>query len=511
MDTKRFTIYFTSDLHGYIYPTDYRSRQERNIGLFKCASQFHKDGNTLVIDGGDILQGSPLGAYCHDTLGDASRFAEIMNRCGYDYVTLGNHDFNYGMDYLDSYLNALHARCVCENVRWDGARVRFPARIHTLENGLRIGIVGIVTDYVNIWEKPEHLSGITISDPIPAARAALESLRGRVDVTLCIYHGGFERDLATGRVLSTTHENVAYRLCQELDFDLLLTGHQHMTVHGQTLCGTFVVQPTDRGQEFLHIEAAISETGKRFTSETIPASGACRRAWLDEFAGMERGAQDWLDQVVGHLPQPLMPDTPLHMAAGGSGLPDLFNAVQLWASGAQLSASSLANDAAGLPRVVRRRDLLIAYPYTNTLSVLEITGAVLRQAMERSAAYFTRNDDGTLRVSDCFLEPKVEHYNYDYYMGVSYTYDISRPVGQRVAAMTVQGKSVADTDVFTICLNSYRASGTGGYDCYVGCPVVREIGTEMSDLILDYFKQYGDAMPERRGDFRVLPPMRSEG
>ena len=99
MDTKRFTIYFTSDLHGYIYPTDYRSQQERNIGLFKCASQFHKDGNTLVIDGGDILQGSPLGAYCHDTLGDASRFAEIMNRCGYDYVTLGNHDFNYGMDY----------------------------------------------------------------------------------------------------------------------------------------------------------------------------------------------------------------------------------------------------------------------------------------------------------------------------------------------------------------------------------------------------------------------------
>ena len=61
MDEKKLTIYFTSDLHGYIYPTDYRSRQERDIGLFKCASRFHKDGNTLVIDGGDILQGSPLG------------------------------------------------------------------------------------------------------------------------------------------------------------------------------------------------------------------------------------------------------------------------------------------------------------------------------------------------------------------------------------------------------------------------------------------------------------------
>lgn len=110
--------------------------------------------------------------------------------------------------------------------------------------------------------------------------------------------------------------------------------------------------------------------------------------------------------MVGHLPHPLLPDAPLKMAAEGSGLADLFNAVQLEVSGAQLSAASLANDVAGLPQVVRRRDLLIAYPYTNTLTVLRITGAVLRQAMERSAAYFTRGEDNTLRVSDCFLEPR---------------------------------------------------------------------------------------------------------
>ena len=390
-----------------------------------------KDGNTLIIDGGDILQGSPLGAYCHDTLGDASRFAEMMNRCGYDYVTLGNHDFNYGMAYLDTYLNALHARCVCENVRWDGAGVRFPARIHTLENGLRIGIVGIVTDYVNIWERPEHLSGVTVNDPIPAARAALETLKDQVDVTLCIYHGGFERDLATGRVLSSTHENVAYRLCQELDFDILLTGHQHMTVHGQTVCGTFVVQPTDRGQEFLRIRRRRIWRRKSASQArpSMQAASAAGNGWRSSLRWSTAHRVGWI-RWWAICPVPLLPDTPLRMAAEGSGLPDLFNAVQLWASGAQLSAASLANDVAGLPQVVRRRDLLVAYPYTNTLSVLEITGAVLRQAMERSAEYFTQNDDGTLRVSDCFLEPKVEHYNYDYYMGVSYTYDISRPAGQ---------------------------------------------------------------------------------
>ena len=74
MESKKLTIFFTSDLHAYIYPTDYRSREERDIGLFKCASRFTRDGNTLIIDGGDLLQGSPLGAFCHDTVGSAARF-----------------------------------------------------------------------------------------------------------------------------------------------------------------------------------------------------------------------------------------------------------------------------------------------------------------------------------------------------------------------------------------------------------------------------------------------------
>ena len=234
MQERKLTIFFTSDLHSYIYPTDYRSQAKKELGLFKCASQFQKDGNTLIIDGGDLLQDSPLGAFCHDTVGSAAQFAEIMNRCGYDYVTLGNHDFNYGMPYLDSYLDALRARCVCENVRWVGGSVRFPARVHVLENGLRVGIVGIVTDYVNIWEHPEHLSGIRIKNPITSAAAALVKLKGKVNLTVCVYHGGFERDLASGRTLSTTDENVAYRICQELDFDILLTGHQHMSVPGHT-------------------------------------------------------------------------------------------------------------------------------------------------------------------------------------------------------------------------------------------------------------------------------------
>lgn len=488
MEGKTLQIYFTSDLHTFIYPTDYRSTEERELGLFKCANRFQKDGNTLIIDGGDVLQGSPLGAFCHDSQEDASSFAEIMNCCGYDYVTLGNHDFNYGMAYLDSYLNALRARCVCQNALRDNGTVRFPSRVHVLENGLRVGIVGIVTDHVNVWERPEHLAGLTITDPLPAAREALEALRGQADITICIYHGGFERDIATGRVLSTSNENIAYRLCQELNFDILLTGHQHMCIPGQSLFGTFAVQAPDSGRAFISLKAVVTDGHITCNSQAVPAGGDCDPILLDRFGNLERGAQTWLDTVVGYLDRPMLPAPPLIMAAEGSDIADFFNEVQMSCSGAQLAATSLANEIAGFPQIVHRRDVLTAYPYTNTLMVLRVTGAVLRRAMERSAEYFAVDDEGRICVADSFLKPKVEHYNYDYFAGVNYAIDISKPVGRRITGLTYQGKAVKDNDEFTICLNSYRASGAGGYPEYTQCQVVREINMEMSDLILEHFK-----------------------
>lgn len=508
MEEKILQIYFTSDLHAFIYPTDYRCQEERDIGLFKCANRFHKDGNTLIIDGGDVLQGSPLGAFCHDSQEDASSFAEIMNCCGYDYVTLGNHDFNYGMAYLDSYLDALRARCVCQNALRDDGSVRFPSRVHVLENGMRVGIVGIVTDHVNVWERPEHLTGLTITDPLPAAREALEALRGSVDLTICVYHGGFERDLSTGRVLSRSTENIAYRLCQELDFDILLTGHQHMCIPGQSLFGTFVVQAPDSGKAFISLKAVVLKGHKAYNSQAVAAGGDCDPLLLERFAAMERGAQSWLDTVVGHLDRPLLPAPPLVMAAEGSAIADFFNEVQIACSGAQLAATSLANEIAGFPQVVRRRDVLTAYPYTNTLTVLKITGKILRQAMERSAEYFSVNDDGRLCVADAFLRPKIEHYNYDYYAGVEYTIDITRPAGQRITELAYRGRAVTDDDEFTICLNSYRASGAGGYAMYAQCRILREINTEMSDLILEFFKNAPEVSLKKQHCFHVSPAAR---
>ena len=343
-----------------------------------------------------------------------------------------------------------------------------------------------------------------MSDPIPAARAALEALRGKADVTLCVYHGGFERDLETGRSLSASTENVGYRLCQELDFDILLTGHQHLCIPGQELFGTYVVQAPDSGRAFLEITAAVGEAGVRCSSRAVPAGGPCGQDLLRDFAPIQKGVDQWLDVVVGHLDRSLLPGAPLTMAAEGSGLAAFFNRVQLEASGAELSVSSLANDAAGLPQVVRRRDVLTAYPYTNTLAVLRVTGKVLRQAMERTAEYFSLDGAGRLRVSERFLKPKVEHYNYDYYAGVEYVIDPARPEGRRVISLTRNGAPVEEEQEFTVCLSSYRASGAGGYPWYAGCPVEQEINVEMTELILKFFERHPNGVGLDGPVFQIL-------
>ncbi len=489
---QKMKIYFTSDVHGYFFSTSYADRKEQNKGLIKCASMFEKDGNTLIMDAGDILQGSAFTYYCQSELHSNRAIAQIMNQCGYDVVTLGNHDFNYGMDYLYEYLENLNADAVCQNIKNADGTVKYPYVIKTLENGLKVGVVGMVTDYVNIWEKVSNLKGIQIVSPLEEARKALEELKGKVDVTVCLYHGGFERDLTTKRRLSDTTENIAYQICEELDFDLLLTGHQHMSIEGQYVNGTYVVQPKENATEYHEIHIEKANDSCFITSKICKPDDFSVCKTTPELLELEATVQNWLDNVVGKLSKPLLPSDKIQMAANGSVIADFMNHIQLHYSGAMVSAVSLANEIKGFHASVTRRDIIATYPYPNTLVVFEMTGSQLKRAMERSAEYFVYDETNTLSIAKEFLEPKIEHYNYDYFAGVSYQMDPSKPVGSRVISMTYNGRKIEQEQVFSVCVNDYRASGAGNYPVYTECKVLNEINIEMVELIMNFFdKNYG--------------------
>ena len=509
MDNKKLKIYFTSDTHGYFYPTTYGDLIPKNVGLFSCVPNWEKDENTLVIDGGDVLQGNAFSYFTNHVPKSSKILADIMNDCGYDYYTLGNHDFNYGLEYQNEYRDNHNGHCVCQNVLDDAGNHLYPYEIKVMPNGLRVGIVGIVTDYVNVWEKKENLVGVQVVDPFIEAQKALSELKGKTDINICIYHGGFEADLDTGKRLTDSTENVGYKICEELDFDVLLTGHQHMSVDGRFITSktghrTYVVQPLDAAKEYHELEIKVDDHNNiMVTSKKIKADYSLAKTakavsvsnenvndepLYDKYMFYENKVQDWLNQPIGTLSRALLPADKLDMAYNGTPIADFINRVQLYFSGAQVSAVGLANDIAGFKEKVSTRDIIATYPFPNTLVVFNITGKNLKLAMERSAEYFAYDADGKLTISDKFLSPKVEHYNYDYFAGVDYKIDPSKPIGSRIVKLEYQGKPVTDEQMLTLCLNNYRASGAGEYPMYKECTIAKEINIEMVELLMEYFR-----------------------
>lgn len=486
---KELKVYFTSDLHGYVYPTDYIEKNEKNIGLLNIINNFNKDGNTLIIDGGDTIQGSPFTNYLSNSEFDIHPISTIMNVGGYDFITLGNHDFNYGKEYLKKYLDNLNAKCLCTNVIDKTNELPIlPYKIKTMENGLKVGVMGFTTDFITRWERPENIENIDIIDTFDSIKKYYYNVKEQCDILIGVYHGGFEYDLESHKQLSTTKENIAYKICKEFDFDILLTGHQHLPIANITLHGTHIAQTPHNGSKFLELKLTIDDNGSININSSLENIGLNpNKEMYDKFLLLENKVQQWLDTPVGVLDTELQPTTHLDMALNGSNLANFINQIQLESSDADIACTAFANVIKGFGKNVTVRDILSTYPYPNTLVVLEVNREILKLALERAASYF-ENNNGNVNISERFLKPKVEHYNYDYFTNINYAFDLNKEVGNRVTSIKYKGEELSDNQTLTLVMNNYRASGAGGYEFYENCNVVKEILIEMPEIIINYFK-----------------------
>ena len=118
---KRIRLLVTSDVHGYVYPYSYADGKKENIGFAKVKAVMDslKDENTLLLDNGDVLEGSPLSFYhFHSHSKNISPMSKAMRLIGYDYVNVGNHDFNYGEEALLQHLDTIGAPCITTNWKY---------------------------------------------------------------------------------------------------------------------------------------------------------------------------------------------------------------------------------------------------------------------------------------------------------------------------------------------------------------------------------------------------------
>lgn len=502
MTTHNIQILATSDIHGYMMPTSYRGITE-SLGLAMLANTIEKHSaevSTLLIDNGDLIQGSPLTYYKQAFQASVQNpIIDAVNALGYDAAVFGNHEFNYGVENLKQIIAQSHFPWLSCNIRKeDGSLWVKPYQVFEI-NGVRVGIVGVSTHFITNWEDPSHLIGLRIDDALESVRHWLKVMKEKENIHIAVisYHGGFSHSLENGEVEEDdSGENQGYQMLKELDFDVLITGHQHREISTKVL-GKSIVQPGYRGVKLGQIKIEVElHDGEVVRLHHEPALIAIddqappNQKVVMAVTQLHEATELWLDKPIATVKGNMLYDDAFNVRVHKHPYVQFLQQLQLDVTGATISCTSLFHDQpGGFKPTVTMRDIVTNYIYPNTLKVLAVTGAQLKLALEQCAAYFTV-EEGKLAVNQAFLYPKAQPYNYDMWEGIEYTMNISKPIGNRIVAATIDGQPLSDEEIYHVVMNNYRATGAGNFPYFANCPVILDMQIDMTEVIANYLLQH---------------------
>lgn len=496
----------SSDTHGFILPTDYQNKNDYNapFGLSRVSSvikdQKKKYGadHIVVTDAGDCLQGSPLATYTHNSAkenyNNLNKFTEAYNAVGYDARALGNHDFNYGQDYLSYYVEHNSAPIINDNVL--NAETETPefGQEYTIieKNGIKIGILGITTQYVPHWESKANINGLKFVSAFNKIKELAPILKQKVDVLAVIYHGGFESDPLSGKETEPHNgENEGYRILTEIpEVDVFLTGHQHRRLN-EVINNTAIVQPGYRGEAVAKVVLDIDENShkiKSMSTELIDTKDyAPDPAVVEQIKKIDQETQAWLDQPIAEISEPAPIENAVEGRINGAPFINLIQQMQLWFTKADVSATAIMSETAkGFGTKITMRDILLNYPYANQLVAVKLTGKELREIIEHSASFLEKDADGKIHFIDRYIKPKPILYHFDMFYPVHYEADLSKPVGHRLTKLTFKGKDLDPDKIYTLAVNNYRAMGGGFYPNYSMDKIYMTLDKDYVQMFTEY-------------------------
>lgn len=501
----KLVIYQTSDLHGFVYPTNYVT--EKSLGILKIGTYILKDEKnydaTLKIDCGDLIQGSALTHYLSKQKIDTNPITELLEDIGYDAYTLGNHEFNYGLDYLNTAYKTISNKIINSNIKGLAFDSK-PYKIFDF-NGFKVGCIGFTTSFIPNWEQEKNIKNLEFLDPVKVYGEYENELKEKSDMIIVCYHGGFEKSLDGNNTPTEklTKENQASELLENYDsIDIVLSGHQHRSFITK-VNGVICTQPMHNGQNFTKI--VIDTETKEATYELVDVSKLNDEINIElekRFTNLNKELQEYLDKEIGNFKNDIILDDIFRARLKGHPFINFLHEVQLDISNADFSALSLFDTAIGFKKNVSIRDVLINYPYPNTLKVLKIRGSKVKEAIEKSATYFIL-ENNEVKINNEFLVPKIQNYNYDTFAGLTYEIDLNKDFGNRVISMKKDGKEIDFNEDYTIVLNNYRASNTAIYPAYENAEVVKEINMDMSELIIDYFQRNHEVDVPTEGSYII--------
>jgi 2',3'-cyclic-nucleotide 2'-phosphodiesterase/3'-nucleotidase len=528
------TVLATTDLHGNLLPYDYFTAHPAARGLAGIATHIAAaraaNPNNLLIECGDTIQGSPLEyVWQYYVRGDhlpldlhfdgapprGDPMIAAMNALHYDAMTLGNHEFNYGLKNLEDARSQAHFPWLSANTRVEAGAGTQPFAPYLIKEiaGVKIAIIGITTPLIPSWETPEHYRGLTFDDGVTAVRSALADLRAKhhPDLVLVAAHSGLDRDLKTGAVRGDdSRENMVYEIAEQVPgIDAIIFGHTHSQLADYRVNGVLLMQPKNWGGSLGRMDFTLDDSSGHWTvasksSRLIPlnADTPVDPAIAAIAAPYHALAERYLNTRISESPGAL---DAAYARVEDTALLDAVQRVQLESAHADVSFASSFNPRARIDKgPVTVRQIAALYVYDNQLYAIEGTGRMVREALENAARYFlTCPDEACARGP--LINSQVIGYNYDMAAGVEYEIDLTRSAGDRIRNLRFHGQPLADDQKLRIAVNNYRAAGSAGYTMFRDAKVVWRSPEEIRDLLIRYYTEHKQFPAGPDNNWRIVP------
>ncbi|PCF78558.1 multifunctional 2',3'-cyclic-nucleotide 2'-phosphodiesterase/5'-nucleotidase/3'-nucleotidase [Staphylococcus intermedius] len=493
------TILHTNDIHGRMV-----EEKDRVLGMAKLKTLKEQQNPDLLVDAGDAFQGLPL-----SNQSKGEEMAKAMNAVGYDAMTAGNHEFDFGYDQLKKLEGMLNFPIVSSNVYKDG-KLAFKPSVVIQKNGVRYGIIGVTTPETKTKTSPTGIVGVTFADPLTSVTREMDRLNGQVDVFVVLSHLGID---------PTTKEQwrgdyLTRQLSQNNQYHhpiFVIDGHSHTVIeHGQKFDQDVLAQT---GTALANVgKITFEQSGHQFSNAEASLLNVKSLANLKPDATVKAQVDKANEAFLKATSEVIIPnntvdfqgerdDVRTHETNLGNAIADAMEAYGQ--NGFSRPSDFAVTNSGGIRASIAKgkvtlNDVITVLPFGNTIAQISVKGSDVWKAFEHSLSAPTMTKDGQTQLSANGGLLQVSK-------SIQVYFDMNKAPGQRIHAIRVLNKQTGqyeDLDMnrtYAVAMNDFTASGGDGFDMFGG---PREEGISLEQVFAKYLKtadlsQYAITEPQR--------------
>ncbi|HUX60778.1 MAG TPA: 5'-nucleotidase C-terminal domain-containing protein [Ignavibacteriaceae bacterium] len=552
--TIKLKIIETSDVHGSLFPYDFKDNKEITSSLAQIYTyvkeeRAKKDQSVILLDDGDILQGQPVVYYYNFEKTNVPHIcAQVMNYMKYDAGTVGNHDIEPGHPVYDKIdkefnfpwlaanaVNSKTGKPYFEN-RWQHNKPYTVIK----RKGIKIAVLSLITPAIPNWLPEKIWNGIRFDDMIESAKkwVAIIKEKEKPDLLVGLFHSGIEYNYNGQTENTPLLENASKLVAEKVPgFDIVLAGHDHKVwnfdVKNSEGKNVLILDPANAARNAavatvtLQYDSSSSSWKKEITGEIVASKNYQPDAgYMKKFGHAIEEVKQYVSKPIGVFTRTISTRESLF---GDSPFVDLIQKIQLELTHADVSFSEPLSFNAEIKKgTVYVRDMFNLYRFENLLYTMKMSGKEIKDYLEYSFGNwfnqmknsdddllkFKKDSTGNILYSYHQAQLATNYYNFSSAAGINYTVDVSKPAGERVKIKSFSnGKPFDMNKYYSVAMNSYRGNGGGGH-LILGAKIPkleipkRIITSTQKDLryyLMKWIEKKKSVTPKSLNNWKIIP------